>query len=92
MRFAVIAALIGASGCVTLHSGTTQRIRVATTPPDAQVFLDGQPVGVTPVDVTVSRRNRRPVLVIENEGFPRHEQRLTYRAASSAPRTRWPRR
>ena len=76
MRFAVIAAVIAASGCVTLHSGTTQRIRVASTPPDAQVFLDGQLVGATPLDVTVSRRNRRPVLVVEKGGFPRHERRL----------------
>ena len=76
MRFAVIAAVTAASGCVTLHSGTTQRIRVASTPPDAQVFLDGQLVGATPLDVTVSRRNRRPMLVIEKDGFPRHERRL----------------
>ena len=77
MRLAAIVAVIAASsGCVTLHSGTTQRIRVASTPPDAQVFLDGRPVGTTPVDVTVSRRNRRPVLVIEKDGFPRHERRL----------------
>ena len=45
VRLIVIAAVIAASGCVTLHSGTTQRIRVASTPPDAQVFLDGQLVG-----------------------------------------------
>ena len=57
----MIAAVIAVSGCVTLHSGTTQRIRVASTLPDTQVFLDGQLVGATPLDVTVSRRNRRPV-------------------------------
>ena len=76
MKFAVIAAAIATSGCVTLHSGTTQRIRVASTPPDAQVFLDGQLVGATPLDVAVSRRNRRPLLVIKKDGFPRHERRL----------------
>lgn len=76
MRFVVIAAVIAVSGCVTQHSGTTQRIRVASTPPDAQVLLDGQLVGVTPLDVTVSRRNHRPVLVVEKHGFPRHERRL----------------
>ena len=76
MRIIAIAVVvITAPGCMTLYGGATQRVRVVSTPPDAQVFLDGQPVGVTPVDVTVSRRNPRPVISIEKDGYPTYRRR-----------------
>ena len=40
MRLIAIAVVvITASGCMTLYGGAMQRIRVTSTPPDAQAFL-----------------------------------------------------
>ena len=75
LRTAPIAAL-AAVGCATLQTnGSTQRILVSSTPPAAEVFLDGQAVGVTPVEVVVSRR-AEPVVRIEKDGFRPSEQTL----------------
>ena len=49
------------SGC-SLSNGRTQIVRVRSVPPDAQVWLDGERVGATPLDVEVRRRNAGPAL------------------------------
>ena len=74
-RFALVAAVLAATGCATMANGTTQRIRVTSDPPGASVFLDGRPVGTTPTQITANRRNRESVIGIEKEGF----QPATYR-------------
>lgn len=87
MRFhragAIAAAVLMTSGCATLQNGTAQRIRVNSTPPGAQVFLNGQPVGTTPTQIVVSRRNREPVIRVERDGFSPFEQTLQRRGARS---------
>ena len=78
MRFlrTVPIAALAAMGCATLQTnGSTQRILVSSTPPAAEVFLDGQAVGVTPVEVVVSRRAEH-VVRIEKDGFRPSEQTL----------------
>ena len=66
---ALAAAVLATANCATLYvNGTTQRIEVTSTPPGAEVFLDGEPVGTTPAEVVVSRRNRDRVIHIEKEG------------------------
>lgn len=42
-------------GCATLVDGPTQKVKVNTEPAGAQVFLNGHPVGKTPVTAIVSR-------------------------------------
>ncbi len=42
------------SGCATMMSGTTERIRIESEPPGAQVTVDGKTY-TTPVDVTLPR-------------------------------------
>ena len=76
LRTAPVAAL-AATGCATLQTnGSTQRVEVSSTPPAAEVFLDGQAVGVTPVEVVVSRRDPIPAIRIEKDGFRPSEQKL----------------
>ena len=73
----VVAALAATTGCATLETnGSTQRVEVSSTPPAAEVFLDGQAVGVTPVEVVVSRRDPIPAIRIEKDGFRPSEQKL----------------
>lgn len=76
-RLAIAAAVLASANCATLQTnGPSQRIRVTSTPPGAEVSLDGRPVGATPAEVTVSRRNRAPVIRVEKDGFRPHEQKL----------------
>lgn len=74
-HFALAAAVLVSANCATLQmNGPSQRIRVTSTPPGAEVSLDGRPAGG--VEVTVSRRNRAPVIRVEKDGFRPHEQKL----------------
>ncbi len=67
---------ITAMGCAYGMNGTTQRIAVTSTPTSAQVVLDGEPVGVTPVNVVVPRRAADTLLQIEKDGFRTYEMTL----------------
>ena len=55
-------------GCATVVDGPIGRIRVASKPPRATIYLDGKRVGETPALLTVSRW-RTPRLRIELEGY-----------------------
>lgn len=70
---------LASTGCATLENGTTQRIPVTSDPPGAQVLLDGRPVGVTPTQITISRRNREPEIEVVMDGFTQSSHRLERR-------------
>lgn len=77
VRAAAAAAVAAAAGgCALPINGRTQRIAVTSTPPHARVLLDGNPVGVTPLDVDVRRRDADARLRIEKEGFRPEERPL----------------
>lgn len=62
------------TGCATIVSGTTQTITFNSSPPGAEVKIDGAVVGVTPVTTEVSRK-ARGVVEISKEGHkPQHMQ------------------
>ena len=79
MRFLTnvpVVVALAATGCATLQTnGSTQRIPVTSTPPAAEVLLDGQAVGVTPVEVVVSRRAEHEIRIVK-EGWRSSEQML----------------
>ena len=83
MRTSAIAVIIvAASGCATVYTnGTTQRIEVTSTPPSAEVFLDGQFVGTTPLEVDVSRHSRDPVIRVKKDGFRENVRRFQRRTS-----------
>ena len=56
LRVLLAAAIGAAAGCATMLSGTSQRVTVTSRPPGAEVYVNGQPAGVTPAEVVVSRR------------------------------------
>jgi len=55
-------------GCASVVHGRTQLIAITSEPSGADVFLDEQQVGVTPLQLDVSRRPPH-VLRFEKEGF-----------------------
>ena len=67
----VLAALFAATtstGCATIAHGSKQDVMVLSDPTAANVFIGSKQVGVTPVRLTLKRRNRT-VLRFEKDGF-----------------------
>jgi hypothetical protein len=57
-----------AGGCASIVKGTTQSIPVSSSPTGADVKLDGNKVGQTPVAVEAKRKNDH-LITIEKEGY-----------------------
>lgn len=57
-----------AGGCASVVKGTTQAIPVSSAPSGADVKLDGNKVGQTPMSVEVKRKNDH-LLTIEKAGY-----------------------
>lgn len=74
-RWMALALAVAASGC-SLVNGPRQVVAVRSTPSGAAVMLDGEPVGVTPMDVRVLRHNADPMLSIEMDGFEHVDREL----------------
>lgn len=87
MRTVAIAVIVvTASSCMSLYGGAWQRVTVTSTPPGAQVFLDGEPTGTTPTTVTVRRgSDPGPVIDVQKGGYPAFRRRLE--RSSSLERT-----
>lgn len=69
-RLVVCLLLVVTTGCATLTTnGTSQRIPVESSPPGADVFVNGDHVGETPIEVDVSRRDESPQIDIRKNGF-----------------------
>jgi hypothetical protein len=73
---AAIAVTAFLSGCATVvGGGSDQRVHIDSEPRGAQVRVDGQPRGVTPIDVELSRRQEHQVQ-LDLEGRPSYVSTL----------------
>ncbi len=61
--------LLGISGCGTIMHGNKQTLHISSRPPGADVLYDGVIRGVTPCDVSVSRRPLKIDLVLWKTGY-----------------------
>ncbi len=61
--------LLGISGCGTIMHGNKQTLHITSSPPGADVLYDGLIRGVTPCDVSVSRRPLKIDLVLWKAGY-----------------------
>jgi PEGA domain len=74
----LIAGVIAAtsfSSCASIISGTTQTIKFTSSPPAAIVFLNDVQMGITPMELTLKRKNEYNVK-IKLEGFKTYEVNL----------------
>ena len=55
--------VLGSSGCATMFNPRHQEVPVTSTPEGAEVWIDGEVVGVTPVTVTVKADENHEVVV-----------------------------
>ena len=60
---------VAASGCATLMAGGPDHIPVSSNPPGATVFVDGVPVGQTPMIVTLDREHGHGTIQIQAPGY-----------------------
>jgi hypothetical protein len=64
-----LAIAVATTGCATIMAGGPDRVNVNSNPPGANVFLDDQLVGQTPMVVTLDRDKSRGLIRIEQAGF-----------------------
>lgn len=78
MRRFIALSLVAASlsGCATIMHGSSQPVGISSNPTGAQVFVDNQVMGVTPVTATLSRKDHHTVRV-EMPGYAPYEMKLT---------------
>lgn len=75
VRFLLVLVATGLMGCATLIHGPSQEVTVESTPSEAQVEVDGRPVGETPV-TTVLARDREYSVRIYRDGYEPHQTTL----------------
>ena len=63
------------TACATIINGTSQSISISSQPTGAQVFVDGVPMGVTPVAPDLKRKDKH-LIRIEMEGYEPFELQL----------------
>ena len=69
----LLCAAVLTAGCATMVHGTTQKIKIDSSPEGANVKVDEVPVGTTPTSIELSRASSHTV-AIEKEGYlPRRE-------------------
>ncbi len=69
LRFATAFILVlSAAGCATLQKGSHQRVPIESEPPGAQVYINHEPAGETPMYAVLSRRSGHMV-EIRKDGF-----------------------
>ncbi|MBK6833834.1 MAG: PEGA domain-containing protein [Bacteroidetes bacterium] len=58
------------SSCATLFSGTQDKILINTTPPNADVYVDGELKGKSGQEITLRRKHtKKRVVVLKLEGY-----------------------
>lgn len=65
--------LVGLAGCGTIIHGNDQQIGITSTPSGAEVLYDGAVRGITPCQVSISRRPLKTVLVLQKDGYENEE-------------------
>ena len=63
IRLVGVGFLAGLTACATMVHGTTQAVPITSNPPGELVNVNGVPVGVTPLRVTLSRAQSHVIVV-----------------------------
>jgi hypothetical protein len=75
--FALIAGLLPTlDGCATILRGTNHGVGISSQPPGAEVIIDNELYGITPVSAKLKRKDNHHI-VIQMEGYEPYEIMLT---------------
>lgn len=80
----VSATVASAGGCATLIYGRSESVPVHSDPPGATVIVDGKPVGDTPLNVSLRRKDLHDVR-IEKTGYIGYETTTVTKETSLVP-------
>ena len=69
MAFVILPLAMTLNGCATMAHGTTQSIPITSSPQGARVLVDSEPIGVTPLVASLSRKQSHVVTVV-HDSFP----------------------
>ena len=72
----VVGLLPAFTGCATVLRGTNHGIGISTQPPGAEVSIDNEIYGITPVSVKLKRKDNHHI-IIQMEGYEPYEIMLT---------------
>jgi hypothetical protein len=76
LRTAAGITLLASAACGTIINGSKQNVSFASTPGGATVFVDNQQMGVTPVSLSLSRKDHHDVR-LTLPGYQPYEIKLT---------------
>lgn len=76
MRRVSMLLVLALSSCATIMNGTTQKIGISSSPTGANVSVDNQPRGMTPLFVDLKRKDTHLVRM-EKSGFDVFETAIT---------------
>lgn len=65
----ILAVLASSAACATIARRRTQRIPVTSAPIGARVSVNGEPQGVTPIEIKLRRGLKAQVIRIESDGY-----------------------
>lgn len=69
LRVVPVLSLAGTlSGCATMFCGTSEEVKIESFPPGASVFVNGENVGKTPLEVEMNR-DSHPLVVLKKDGY-----------------------
>lgn len=76
ISLALLFTAIVSGGCATILNGSTQELSFNSAPSGAEVYINGQQVGVTPVSVKWERGNEPVTVEFRKEGYETHTAKL----------------
>ncbi len=68
MAAALVVLLLGLNSCAALFASKTSAVPMQTTPSGAEVWLDGNKMGTTPVSLDLSNKKSH-IITFKHEGF-----------------------
>jgi len=71
----LVSTLFTLNSCASIMHGSSQEVPINSTPSGANVFINGQDIGVTPVTTTLKRKEMH-TLVLELDGYQPFEMNL----------------
>lgn len=74
--FAATAAMLSMTSCATIVSTSTQKVKFASNPPQASIFINEVEVGKTPFEMKLERKREHHVM-IKLDGYKTYETTLT---------------
>jgi hypothetical protein len=65
----LITLTVSFTSCATIFTGSRQTVKIATFPPGADVFVEGEKMGQTPTEISLKKGFNPESVVVKKDGF-----------------------